>query len=149
MERYYQLLQWHISMLPCRYFDPFIIKCIQSGKDLFPCDCRINYFIYISAFVGNKWVRDFITIFFNELLFKFNRVLRFSKFFSVEDSNGSIRTHHRDFGRWPCKTEITSKVFTIHNNKCSSIRFPEYYCYFRNSSFAICEKQFGSMPDYT
>src|ERR1035437_3147873 len=142
-------LKSHVPSLSGRNLNPFIIKRIQNKDNFFPCDCRINYFVNISAFVGNKWVRDFIAIFFNKLLFKFNWVLRLCKFFSVEDSNGPIRTHHCDFGRWPCKTEITSKVFTVHNNKSSSICFPQYYCYFRNSSFAICEKQFGTMSDNT
>src|SRR5450759_1528874 len=138
-------LQRHIPMLSCRHLNPFIIKCIQRRQDFFTCDRRINYLIYISAFISNKGVCNFITIFFYELFFKFNRVYRFSKFFSIENCNSSIRTHYGNLCRWPGKTEIATKVFTVHNNKCSSVSLPEYYCNFRNSCFTISEKQFGAM----
>ena len=132
-------------MFPCRHFYPFIIKCIKSRDNFFPCHCRINNLINISAFICNKRICNFIAVFFNQFFFKFNRIFRFSKFFPVKNCNCSIRSHNSNFCGRPGKTEITSKIFTVHNNECSAVSFSENDSYLRYSSFAVCKQQFCAM----
>src|SRR5664280_913085 len=142
-------LKWHVPMLSCRYFHPFIIKCIQSRQDFLPSHRRINYFIDISAFISNEWVGNSIAIFFYKLFFKFNRVFRFSKFSSVQNCNSSIGSHNCNFSGRPCKAEIATKVFAVHNNECSTVCLTEYDGYFRNRCFTVGKKQLCSMPNNT
>ncbi len=95
-----------------------------QGTDQFrSCLTGLYDFVHIASLRGNVRIGEGLSKLFDLFLLEFLRIRAFRKFSSVQDLDGPLWAHHRNFGRGKGIIHVGSEVFGSHDTVGSSIGF--------------------------
>ena len=100
---------------------------------------RFNYVIYVTTFRGDVWIRKPVTIILEQPVDQ-PWVCVIRNLLSVDNFDGTFRTHDRYLCSRPSEVEVCSNVFASENVIRTSIGFAYYDREFRNCGFTVGEE---------
>lgn len=90
---------------------------IERADEVGPREVGIDHVVDVATLGGEPRCEIFVLVF----LLVAKALLSWRS--SVDDLDGSLRTHDGDFGRWPGKRDVVADSFGVHDDVGSAIGF--------------------------
>src|SRR5262245_3541961 len=138
-------LEGYVVMLFPGVLDSLVAQHVERAADPSARVTGQDHLVDIAAFGGGEGIGEAVLIF----LDTGGDLRRVAKVRSVEDLNRSLRSHYRDFSRWPRVIDIAADVLGTHYVVGATVSLACDHRYLWHRRLREREQQLGPMFDKT